>query len=63
MSDDFLWVEKYRPKTVSDTILPKNLKETFQKIIGDMDRPSALAEHFSTLKDLILLKDNQDPKM
>ena len=33
MSDDFLWVEKYRPKTVSDTILPKNLKETFQKIV------------------------------
>ena len=33
MSDDFLWVEKYRPKTVSDTILPKNLNETFQKIV------------------------------
>ncbi len=44
-------------------MLQLSKKETFQKIIGDMDRPSALAEHFSTLKDLILLKDNQDPKM
>ena len=31
MSNDFLWVEKYRPKTISDTLLPKDLKEQFQK--------------------------------
>lgn len=28
--DDFLFVEKYRPKTIEDCILPKQLKETFQ---------------------------------
>jgi SNF2 family DNA or RNA helicase len=33
-------------------------KETFQKIIGEMDRPSGLAEHFSTLKDLVELTDS-----
>ena len=33
-------------------------KETFQKIIGDMDRPSALADHFSSLKDLVELNDS-----
>ena len=42
MSDDFLWVEKYRPKTVSDTILPKNLKETFQKIVDSGKLPNML---------------------
>jgi DNA polymerase III delta prime subunit len=33
MSNDFLWVEKYRPKTINDTLLPKDLKEQFQKVI------------------------------
>ena len=42
MSDDFLWVEKYRPKTVIDNILPKNLKETFQKILDSGKLPNML---------------------
>lgn len=29
----FLWVEKYRPQTVQDTILPKKLKATFQEYV------------------------------
>ncbi len=33
MSNDFLWVEKYRPRTIADTILPNTLKETFQAIV------------------------------
>lgn len=33
MSKDFLWVEKYRPKTVTETILPKRLKDVFQKMV------------------------------
>ena len=33
MSNDFLWVEKYRPQTISETILPKSLKNTFQKMV------------------------------
>ena len=33
MSADFLWVEAYRPKKISETILPKALKETFQSIV------------------------------
>jgi len=31
--DQFLWVEKYRPKTVSECILPDTLKNTFQKMV------------------------------
>ena len=42
MSDEFLWVEKYRPKTVSDTILPGNLQETFQKIVDSGSLPNML---------------------
>lgn len=33
MSDEFLWVEKYRPNTVDECILPDDLKQTFQKIV------------------------------
>ena len=33
-------------------------KETFQKIIGEMDKPSGLADHFSTLQNLIELSEN-----
>jgi DNA polymerase III delta prime subunit len=35
MSNDFLWVEKYRPQTIEETILPTQLKQTFQAIIDD----------------------------
>ena len=33
MSKDFLWVEKYRPKTISETILPTALKKTLQNMV------------------------------
>ena len=33
MSKDFLWVEKYRPKTIAETILPKVMKTTFQDMV------------------------------
>ena len=32
-------------------------KETFRKIIGNIDKPAGLADHFSSLKELIELKD------
>ena len=31
--DDFLWVEKYRPKTISDCILPSDLEESFSEFV------------------------------
>ena len=35
---EFLWVEKYRPQTIEDCILPESLKKTFQQIVetGEM---------------------------
>ena len=38
-------------------LLQVSKKETFQKIIGDMEKPSALAEHFSSLENLIQLTE------
>jgi DNA polymerase III delta prime subunit len=29
MKDNYLWVEKYRPKLLDDIILPDNLKKVF----------------------------------
>ena len=42
MSNEYLWVEKYRPQKVVDTILPTKLKETFQKIIDGGELPNML---------------------
>ena len=34
MVNEFLWVEKYRPKTIEDCILPANIKSTFVDIVN-----------------------------
>lgn len=33
MSEHFLWVEKYRPKTIDECILPKEQKEYFKNLV------------------------------
>lgn len=42
MREDFLWVEKYRPKCIADTILPKELKATFQQFVDNGNVPNLL---------------------
>lgn len=42
MSNDFLWVEKYRPQVVADTILPPPLKKTFQAIVDGGELPNMM---------------------
>ena len=42
MLNEFLYVEKYRPKTVADTILPDALKETFQTFVDNKNVPNLL---------------------
>ena len=42
MSNEFLWVEKYRPRTVEDCILPPSLKKTFKKIVESGELPNML---------------------
>ena len=40
--EDFLWVEKYRPATIEDCVLPKDIKQTFLDIIEKNDIPNLL---------------------
>ena len=40
--DQYLWVEKYRPSTIDECILPKNLKETFKQFIQTGELPNFL---------------------
>jgi len=40
--EDFLWVEKYRPRTISDCILPSDLKQTFQTFVDQGNIPNLL---------------------
>lgn len=42
MNEDFLWVEKYRPKTIEDTILPAQLKSIFQQFIEQQNIPNLI---------------------
>lgn len=42
MNEEFLWVEKYRPKTVEETILPSELKTTFQQFIDQKNIPNLI---------------------
>ena len=39
---EFLWVEKYRPSTLSDCILPDELKKTFQEFVNQKNIPNLL---------------------
>ena len=39
---DFLWVEKYRPKTIEECILPEDIKSTFQNFLKQGEIPNLL---------------------
>ena len=42
MSDEYLWVEKYRPHSVSDCILPDRIKKVFQSYVDNSTIPNLL---------------------
>ena len=42
MSDEFLWVEKYRPQTIEDCILPEQTKKTFLEFLNKGEIPNML---------------------
>ncbi len=39
---DFIWVEKYRPQTIEDCILPENIKKTFTEFLNKGEIPNML---------------------
>ena len=42
MMEDFLWVEKYRPKTIEECVLPDALKQTLSEFISKGDIPNLI---------------------
>ena len=42
MRDEFLWVEKYRPKTIQECILPEQTKKTFLDFLDKGEVPNLL---------------------
>lgn len=40
--EEFLWVEKYRPKTINDCILPEAIKSTFNQFVSNGQIPNLL---------------------
>ena len=42
MRDEFLWVEKYRPKTIDECILPDATKKTFKDFLDKGEVPNLL---------------------
>lgn len=42
MSKEYLWVEKYRPQTIDECVLPEELKNTFKQFIQSGELPNFL---------------------
>lgn len=42
MKEQYLWVEKYRPRTIEECILPSDLKETFNQFLQKKEIPNLL---------------------
>ena len=42
MSEEFLWVERYRPHTIAETILTADLKSTFQQFVDQQNIPNLI---------------------
>jgi DNA polymerase III delta prime subunit len=42
MNKDYVWVEKYRPKTVEEAILPSDLQKTFKEFVEQKTLPNMI---------------------
>ena len=42
MNNEYLWVEKYRPKTIDDCILPESIKTTFKQMVDSGEAQNIL---------------------
>ena len=40
--ENFLWVEKYRPETIDDCVLPNHLKDTFKEFVKNKSIPNII---------------------
>ena len=42
MTEEFLYVEKYRPQNIEDTILPQQYKDQFKEFVKQGEIPNLL---------------------
>lgn len=42
LNNDFLWVERYRPRKIDDCILPQSIKNTFKDIVKSGELPNMM---------------------
>ena len=42
MSNEYLWVEKYRPRTIDDCVLPESIKKTFKDMVDSGEAQNLL---------------------
>ena len=40
--ETFLWVEKHRPKSINECVLPDHLKNTFKEFVEDKHIPNLI---------------------
>ena len=49
MNQEFLFVEKYRPQNIEDTILPDSIKSTFKQFVEQGEIPNLMLCGFCRL--------------
>ena len=62
MNKDILWVERYRPSTVEDLILPEGIKNTFREIIGGDKIPNLILSGSAGTGKTCLLYTSPSPR-
>jgi hypothetical protein len=50
--NDWLWTEKYRPKTVEECILPDSIKGRFQEYVNTKNVPHLILTGSSGLRSM-----------
>ena len=57
--ETFLWVEKYRPQLLRDTILPSSLVDTLQSYLDSKELPNMLFTGTAGLGKTTIAKDRK----
>ena len=47
--ETFLWVEKHRPKSINECVLPDHLKNTFKEFVEDKHIPNLILSGSSSV--------------
>ena len=56
MRDEFIWVEKYRPKTIDDCILPESTYEDWEDAVAQMKSKTKTEDLLELIKPFMMLR-------